>query len=143
MFRYLKIATPLCAAAIFAAACGNPSVEAARALKVEGNDAAAEAAREAGKGASICGEIAGDHWFTPLLVGLGYRELSMAPVFLPRVKLMLRSFSLAECRELAARALSMHATTAVRKLVHEEIQPRWAAQLGGSIRGDSGADARA
>jgi phosphoenolpyruvate-protein phosphotransferase (PTS system enzyme I) len=103
----------------------------------------AEAAREAGKGASICGEIAGDHWFTPLLVGLGYRELSMAPVFLPRVKLMLRSFSLAECRELAARALSMHATTAVRKLVHEEIQPRWAAQLGGSIRGDSGADARA
>ena len=46
MFRYLKIATPLCAAAIFAAACGNPSVEAARALKVEGNDAAAEAARE-------------------------------------------------------------------------------------------------
>jgi phosphoenolpyruvate-protein phosphotransferase (PTS system enzyme I) len=88
-----------------------------------------EAARVAGKGASICGEIAGDHWFTPLLVGLGFRELSMAPVFLPRVKLMLRLFSLEECQELAARALSMHATTAVRKLVHEEIQPRWSAQL--------------
>jgi hypothetical protein len=54
---------------------------------------------------SICGEIAGDHYFTPLLVGLGYRELSMAPVFLPRVKLMLRSFSLDECRGLADRAL--------------------------------------
>jgi phosphotransferase system enzyme I (PtsI) len=28
--------------------------------------------RAAGKSASICGEIAGDHWFTPILVGLGY-----------------------------------------------------------------------
>lgn len=91
----------------------------------------ANAAKGAGKPASICGEIAGDHWFTPLLVGLGFRELSMAPVFLPRVKLMLRIFSLDECRELAARALSLHATTAVRKLVHEEIQPRWAQQLNG------------
>jgi phosphotransferase system enzyme I (PtsI) len=92
----------------------------------------ASAASQAGKGASICGEIAGDHWFTPILVGLGYRELSMAPVFLPRVKLMLRSFTLAECRDLAARAVAMTSTTAVRKLVHEEIQPRWARQLDGN-----------
>ena len=90
----------------------------------------AEVARAAGKDASICGEIAGDHYFTPLLVGLGFRELSMAPVFLPRVKLMLRSFSLEECQDLAARALALHATSAVRKLVMDEIQPRWAAQLG-------------
>ncbi|MGK0302024.1 MAG: phosphoenolpyruvate-protein kinase (PTS system EI component), partial [Planctomycetota bacterium] len=89
----------------------------------------AEACRAAGKSASICGEVAGDHWFTPILLGLGYRELSMAPVFLPRVKLMLRSFSLEECQDLASRALAMHATSAVRKLVLEEIQPRWAAQL--------------
>jgi phosphotransferase system enzyme I (PtsI) len=89
----------------------------------------ADHANAAGKSVSICGEIAGDHWFTPLLVGLGYRELSMAPVFLPRVKLMLRSFSLDECRDLARRALAMHATTAVRKLIHDEVQPRWARQL--------------
>jgi phosphotransferase system enzyme I (PtsI) len=89
----------------------------------------AAAAAHAGKSASICGEIAGDHWFTPLLVGLGYRELSMAPVFLPRVKLMLRSFTLAECQDLATRAAAMPSTSAVRKLVQEEIQPRWARQL--------------
>ena len=98
----------------------------------------AAAAKGAGKPASICGEIAGDHWFTPLLIGLGFRELSMAPVFLPRVKLMLRSFGLEECQELARRALSLHSTTAVRKLVNEEIQPRWSEQLAGP---NSGSDA--
>jgi len=92
----------------------------------------AEAAEASGKSASICGEIAGDHWFTPILVGLGFRELSMAPVFLPRVKLMLRSFSLDECRDLAQRALAMHATSQVRKLVHKEVQPRWTEQLASS-----------
>jgi phosphoenolpyruvate-protein phosphotransferase len=91
----------------------------------------AGAAAAAGKNASICGEIAGDHWFTPLLLGLGYRELSMAPVFLPRVKLMLRSFTIAECEDLARRALALQSTHAVRKLVQEEIQPRWTRQLGG------------
>lgn len=90
----------------------------------------ADAANAAGKSVSICGEIAGDHWFTPLLVGLGYRELSMAPVFLPRVKLMLRGFTATECRDLAARAVAMQSTQAVRKLVQEEIQVRWARFLG-------------
>lgn len=90
------------------------------------------AADAAGKPASICGEIAGDHWFTPILVGLGFRELSMAPVFVPRVKLMLRSFTLDECRQIAARALAMQATSAVRRLVQDEIQPRWQRQLAAS-----------
>ncbi len=92
----------------------------------------AAAAAAAGKPASVCGEIAGDHWFTPLLVGLGYRELSMAPVFLPRVKLMLRSFSADECRDLAARAVLMKSTRDVRRLVQEEIQVRWERFLTGS-----------
>lgn len=90
----------------------------------------AAAASAAGKSVSICGEIAGDHWFTPLLVGLGFRELSMAPVFVPRVKLMLRSFTSAECEDLAKRAIALQSTSAVRKLVRDEIQPRWVRQLG-------------
>jgi phosphotransferase system enzyme I (PtsI) len=92
----------------------------------------ADAAAAAGRSASVCGEIAGDHWFTPILVGLGYRELSMAPVFLPRVRLMLRSFTVAECRDLAMRACAMQSTAAVRRLVQEEIQVRWARFLAGA-----------
>ncbi|MBL9077698.1 MAG: phosphoenolpyruvate--protein phosphotransferase [Planctomycetes bacterium] len=90
----------------------------------------AAAATAADKPASICGEIAGDHWFTPLLLGMGFRELSMAPVFLPRVKLMLRSFTLTECADLAARAIACPSTAAVRKLVKEEIEVRWTRLLG-------------
>jgi len=90
----------------------------------------ANAATTAGKPVSICGEIAGDHWFTPLLVGMGYRDLSMAPVFLPRVKLMLRSFTLDECQDIASRAIAMPSTALVRKLVQDEIQVRWMRQLG-------------
>ncbi|MBL8752305.1 MAG: phosphoenolpyruvate--protein phosphotransferase [Planctomycetes bacterium] len=92
----------------------------------------AAAANAAGKSVSICGEIAGDHWFTPFLVGLGYRELSMAPVFVPRVKLMLRSFTLGECQDLATRAVAMQSTRDVRRLVQDEIQSRWVRQLGAS-----------
>lgn len=95
----------------------------------------AGAAIAAGKSVSICGEIAGDHWFTPILVGLGYRELSMAPVFLPRVRLMLRSFSREECEDLARRAVAQPSTSGVRKLVQDEIQARWARQLATGVEG--------
>lgn len=85
----------------------------------------AELARKAGKPVSICGEIAGDHYYTPLLLGLGYRELSMAPVFLPRVKLMVRSFPLAACQELARRALKMATAAEIRALARDEAKQRW------------------
>jgi len=49
-------------------------------------DYAAATARAFGIPCSICGEIAGDPRFTALLLGLGFRELSMAPASIPRVK---------------------------------------------------------
>ncbi len=44
---------------------------------------------------SLCGEIAGDPRYTALLLGLGIRELSMAPIKLARVKNRVRSIELA------------------------------------------------
>ncbi|MEE8504690.1 MAG: putative PEP-binding protein, partial [Kiloniellales bacterium] len=35
---------------------------------------------------SVCGEIAGDPRFSPLILGLGVRDLSMVSNALPRVK---------------------------------------------------------
>ena len=50
----------------------------------------------------------------------------MASVFVPRVKLTLRSFSRDECEKLAARAKVMDSTVAVRQMVTEEVRVRWA-----------------
>lgn len=49
---------------------------------------------------SICGEIAGESDFIPLLLGMGYRQLSMTPIFLPRVKLTVRSVEMQQCEDL-------------------------------------------
>lgn len=49
-----------------------------------------EAALRARIPVSVCGEIAGDPRFTPLLLGLGIQDLSMAAMALPRVKQRIR-----------------------------------------------------
>jgi phosphoenolpyruvate-protein phosphotransferase (PTS system enzyme I) len=53
-----------------------------------------EAANRARIPISVCGEMAGDPRFTALLIGLGLRELSMAPANIPRVKQRIRSLEL-------------------------------------------------
>lgn len=55
---------------------------------------AADAALRAGIPLSICGEMAGDPRNTALLLGLGFRELSMAAANIPRVKQRIRSLNL-------------------------------------------------
>ncbi|MDR3324557.1 MAG: phosphoenolpyruvate--protein phosphotransferase [Spirochaetaceae bacterium] len=64
-----------------------------------------DAAHRAGKKAAMCGELAGVPLYTPLLLGLGLDELSMAPAAIPRVKRVVRACKSADCRALAARAL--------------------------------------
>jgi phosphoenolpyruvate-protein phosphotransferase (PTS system enzyme I) len=53
----------------------------------------------------VCGEMAGDPLLTPLLLGLGINELSIAPPALPRVKFLIRRLKMAEAKELAEFAL--------------------------------------
>ncbi|MGE0714388.1 MAG: phosphoenolpyruvate--protein phosphotransferase [Alphaproteobacteria bacterium] len=78
---------------------------------------AVTAARERQIPISLCGEIAGDPRFTALLLGLGLRQLSMAPANLPRVKERLRAIDVAEAQALAARAVAAHDGAHVSVLV--------------------------
>jgi phosphotransferase system enzyme I (PtsI) len=55
---------------------------------------------------SVCGEMAGDPILTPLLIGLGVDELSVAPPLVPQVKFMIRRLKLAEAKALAEFALN-------------------------------------
>ncbi|MDI1319172.1 MAG: phosphoenolpyruvate--protein phosphotransferase [bacterium] len=54
----------------------------------------------------VCGEMAGDPLFTPLLLGLGVDELSMTPTLLPAVKFLIRAMKLSDARQLAAAAFA-------------------------------------
>jgi len=56
---------------------------------------------------SVCGEMAGDPLFAPLLLGLGVDSLSMAPVLLPPVKFLLRAMTMADARALADEAMGL------------------------------------
>jgi phosphotransferase system enzyme I (PtsI) len=65
-----------------------------------------DAAHAAGIWVGVCGELAGDIEFTPLLVGLGIDELSASAALVPRVKKAIRSLDLPACQELVSHALS-------------------------------------
>jgi len=54
---------------------------------------------------SVCGEMAGDPIYVPLLLGLGVDELSMTPTLLPAVKYLIRAMKLSDARKLAEDAL--------------------------------------
>jgi phosphotransferase system enzyme I (PtsI) len=56
---------------------------------------------------SVCGEMAGDPVFAPLLLGLGVDILSMSPGWVPQVKYLVRAMKMVDARALAAEALRM------------------------------------
>lgn len=64
-----------------------------------------DAANDHGIWTGICGEMAGDIRFTPLLIGLGVEELSVGPQQVPSVGQAIRSLSYAQCAAMADEAL--------------------------------------
>jgi len=66
---------------------------------------------------SICGEIAGDPRYTALLAGLGIRELSMAPIKIPRVKSRVRGLDVQGAAARARMVMEQWDTKAIAELV--------------------------
>lgn len=65
-----------------------------------------QAARNAGIRIGMCGEMASDLNLTPLMIGLGLNELSVATTQVARVKHAVRRLHLAQCQSLAAAAMA-------------------------------------
>lgn len=81
--------------------------------------------REANKAhipVSVCGEIASDPRFTPLLLGLGIQELSVAPRYLPIIKNAIRSTSIVDAVHLVEKALTLTTAQEIMSLLIEEYQ---------------------
>jgi phosphoenolpyruvate-protein phosphotransferase (PTS system enzyme I) len=61
----------------------------------------------------ICGEMAGEVLFTPLLLGLGMDELSAGATLVPRVKNAVQRLAMAECEALVEEVLQLDTPAAV------------------------------
>lgn len=75
------------------------------------------AARAHGVASAVCGELAGDPLWAPLLIGLGAHELSMAPPAIPEVRFVLRHSSQAELAQLARQALAARDCASIKALL--------------------------
>lgn len=78
---------------------------------------------------SVCGEIAADPRFVPLLLGLGVRSLSVATCFLPEVKRAIRRSSIVRAVQLAQEALRLTTATEIDELLTQEAQKTHLAPL--------------
>ena len=76
-------------------------------------------ATAAGVPVSVCGEIASRPSLTPLLLGLGLRQLSMHGNAVPLVKRRIRASTMVECERLANAALAAPDAQAVRALLNQ------------------------
>ena len=84
----------------------------------------AGAARSKGKPISLCGEIASDPAYTNLLIGLGFRSLSVNPGRLLDVKHAIRSTTLQDAKSLAGQVLAMNSTFAIRAQMEDDWKRR-------------------
>jgi phosphotransferase system enzyme I (PtsI) len=81
--------------------------------------------RKAGIRVAMCGEMAGDPLYIPVLLGLGVEELSMNPNSIPVVKRVIRMTSLGEAQKIARRALALATVEEVNEYVSNEMDHRF------------------
>jgi phosphotransferase system enzyme I (PtsI) len=81
----------------------------------------ASAARGQERPLSVCGEMAGQPLEAVLLLGLGIRELSMAPSAIPRVKQAVRVVRESDARRLAEHCLSLRTCGEIVEFVRREL----------------------
>jgi phosphotransferase system enzyme I (PtsI) len=78
-------------------------------------------AHAAGINACLCGEMAGDPLYLPVLLGLGYDELSMSSSSLPRVKRILRRITRERAERIAEGCFSFSTAAEVEMYLKREI----------------------
>ncbi|HEY2036960.1 MAG TPA: phosphoenolpyruvate--protein phosphotransferase [Steroidobacteraceae bacterium] len=75
-----------------------------------------EAAAARKRMVAVCGGLASDPVAAPILIGLGVHELSAVPSIVPRLKALIRGWTIEECVRIARQALQQESADAVRKL---------------------------
>jgi len=83
------------------------------------------AARDAGIPSIVCGEMAASPAYAAVLLGLGARELSMAPTAIPRVRQTIAGLDALEAAALARDCLSCATADEVEEVVRGRLGASW------------------
>jgi phosphotransferase system enzyme I (PtsI) len=73
---------------------------------------------------SVCGQMSSDPIYTPLLVGMGLRELSVTPQSILEVKQAVRNLTLAEARAILDHARTLDVARDVENYLRGEMKKR-------------------
>lgn len=72
--------------------------------------------------ASVCGEMAGEPLYIPVLLGLGYRKLSMSPSSLLKVKMIIKRIDIVNCEKLVHKLKSCGIASIAEKELRKFIE---------------------
>ncbi len=84
-----------------------------------------EAARQANIPLAMCGEMAGDPLYAAILLGMGFRHLSMNVASIPWVKRVVRSVRMQDAVELASLVMQQPTAILARKTAESFIEERF------------------
>jgi phosphotransferase system enzyme I (PtsI) len=84
-----------------------------------------QAAHGAGIRVAMCGEMAGEPLYVPILLGLELDELSMNVLSIFRVKKILRSYTLRECKDLVEAVLQLSTPGEIEGLVRASLRHKF------------------
>jgi phosphotransferase system enzyme I (PtsI) len=88
-----------------------------------------DACHKAGKWVGMCGEMAGDPQFVPLLLGMELDELSVSVSVIPEIKKVIRMMPFEKSKEIAKTALNLKTSEEVLKLISDNVPPELRAIL--------------
>jgi phosphotransferase system enzyme I (PtsI) len=83
-----------------------------------------EVADKYNKDLSICGEMASEYKYIPVLVGMGFKNLSMNIINIKDAKRYIRQLTFAECSRLADEVLEEDTSEGINRILDEFLQKK-------------------
>ncbi len=71
---------------------------------------------------NLCGEMAGNVLYTQLLIGLGLRNLSMAPKNVPPIKKIIRLTTIEDCQAVARKVMRSDSERQIAGIMRERLR---------------------
>ena len=99
-----------------------------------------DAAHKARIEVAICGEMAGESLYVPILLGLKLDNFSMNPQSIPRVKNLIRRSRMKDCTRLVSKALRLSTGQAIGALLDKMLEENFSEELRVFHPGESAGD---